>query len=537
MKLLVARRRRGNSPSGLATRGWDEVITRSWPNLSFLTFDADAASRSEAWDAAHEVISDDEISWAGLDGVVMPGHPLWERASKVAPCLPDSAWARDRMRQPEALKLLPAAPDRVVIGQPDTGWAVHYQLPKSSLDLARARNAFTGGADAEDLVEPNDPFDGHGTCTSSLLVSGLDDRNPVQPGQPDPVIGYCMADSVVPVRCANNVIQFSTVALAWSIEYLTSIGVDIISISLGGPPSPALQAAVRRAVDNNIIVVAAGGQSFPVVPYPAAYPECVAVAASTPNDRPWKVTTASPAIDISAPGHLVCVADFSPPGRTQITKAGSGTSYATPAAAAAAALWIAKWGRSTLRARYKNGQRLQYVFRELLQKTARVPDPLNTPQGDDAVFVDFVVPLTLWRKDRYGAGIVDTAALLNAPLPAATRPQPAQPISPMQHDLAALGHLLDVSPETAARVMDKTITTPDTQRPVSLAESVDILFEMSADTLNAIRWHGTPPDRQHVRDRLTWVEPEADELVQSLAEMLEPILDLKGSASMRRYLA
>jgi hypothetical protein len=533
MKLLVACPPGQSPPHG----DWDEVVADRELGTSFLATDADTASRREAWDAAHDLITHDHVSWAGVEGIVMPGHPLSSSASAVAPCLPDSSWARKHMRQPQALRLLPAQPDQVVIGQPDTGWAVHYQLPRSALDLARARNAFTGGTDAEDPVEPNDPFDGHGTCTSSLLVSGEHDQPPLDPGQPDPLVGYCMSDTVVPIRCATNVVQFSTIALIWSIEYLTRIGVDIITISLGGLPSAPLQAAVRQAVDRNIIVVAAGGHSFPVVPYPAAYSECLAVAASTPNDRPWMVTTASPVIDISAPGHLVCVADFVPPGRTQITKAGSGTSYAAPAVAAAAALWIAKWGRSTLRAKYKNAQPLQYVFKQLLQQTARVPKPLDPPQGEDARFVDFVVPLTSWRKDRYGAGIVDMEALLQAALPPATRRPTAVPISPIQHDLVALGHTLGVSPKVAARVMTKVSSAPDGQRPVSLAETVDILLGAPADTLAAVRWQVTQNQPSNAGDGLTRPGTSLDEFAESLADTLNPILDVKGSSSLRRHLA
>jgi len=257
MKLLAACTQSATPPGvGATQQDWYEVIASDVvPGTSFLAIDTDTTSRREAWDAAYDLIADDHVSWAGVEGVVKPGHPLSSHASGVTPCLPNSTWASQLMRQPEALKLLPVDPDQVVIGHPDTGWAVHYQLPRSSLDLTRARNAFTGGTDAEDPVEPNDPFDGHGTCTSSLLVSGANDREPLHPGRPDPLIGYCRSDIVVPIRCASNVIQFSTTALTWSIEYLTSIGVDIITISLGGLPSAALQAAVRRAVENNIIVV------------------------------------------------------------------------------------------------------------------------------------------------------------------------------------------------------------------------------------------------------------------------------------------
>ncbi|MDQ0374606.1 S8/S53 family peptidase [Cellulomonas humilata] len=535
MKLLAACAL-GDTPSPQlgASGGWDEIAVSGPSDTSYLAADVDGASRREAWDAAYELISQDQVSWAGVEGIVSPGHPLAEQAVGVTPSPRDPAWARERMRQPEALTLLPARPDRVVIGHPDTGWARHRQLPTGSLDLARARNAFTGGIDAEDPVESIDPFDGHGTGTASLLVSSPDDHDLIRPRTRDPVLGYGGSDSVVPVRCATNVVQFSTVALVWSINYLTSLGVDVISISLGGLPSPALHAALRRAVERNVVVVAAGGQRFPVVPYPAAYTECIAVAASAPDDRPWGPTTASRSIDISAPGHLVAVADFAPPGITEITKAGSGTSYAAPAVAAAAALWIARWGRSTLLDRYRDAQPLQLVFRELLQKTARAPEELRATTHGDA---DPLVAPTSWRTDRYGAGIVDMAALLSAPLPAPVPRRPAPPISPQQHDLAALGHTLGVSPEVAALTLDQATTLPHAQRPVSAAETVDILFSLPADTLSAIRRDATQLHIDGARAHASGGGGGRSELAGFLAESLKPILDAKGSASLQRSLA
>lgn len=517
-----ARRIPGTQPA------WDLLVPKGPSRPQPFVVTESAGDRNAAWSVAYDLIQDPEVTWAAPDGIVVPGHPLSTGGTPALPCLPNSRWARRAMHQAAAAKMVPKPREQVVIGHPDTGWADHYQLPQAALDLTRAYNTFDGSANAEDPVEPNDPFDGHGTCTASLMVSGQKDIDPAAPAAKDLIGGYSKFVTLVPVRCANNVIQYSTIALTRAIEHLTSIHVDVISISLGGLPSAPLQAALQHAVRNNIIVVAAGGQSFPITPFPAAYDECIAVAATTLTDRPWKTTTASAQVDISAPGHLVCVADFAEPGRTAISKAGSGTSYATPAVASAAALWIAKWGRQHLHTTYQNAQPLQTVFKEVLQSTARVPNPLKPAGPDDAAFVDFIIPLNTWRKDRYGAGIVDMKALLQAPLPAArSLPAPAV-LSPAQHDIAALAHVLGTDGNTATQVLRNAVGAPKPSAwPVYVAETIDILMGTPAETLTAIRSAIVHPDT---------AERAATRLVDQNSASLKQVLATSGSKPLRNAL-
>ena len=58
-------------------------------------------------------------------------------------------------------------------------------------------------------------------------------------------------------------------------------GAQVISISLGGYPAPILEWVITWAVAQNVIVVAAAGNVYPFVVYPAAYPACIGVGAST----------------------------------------------------------------------------------------------------------------------------------------------------------------------------------------------------------------------------------------------------------------
>ena len=71
-----------------------------------------------------------------------------------------------------------------------------------------------------------------------------------------------------------------------AIDFAVSIDCHVISMSLGGLPSKAVRKAVRRAIDANVIVLAAAGNRVETVVWPARYPETIAVAASNINNEP-----------------------------------------------------------------------------------------------------------------------------------------------------------------------------------------------------------------------------------------------------------
>ena len=132
-------------------------------------------------------------------------------------------------------------------------------------------------------------------------------------------------------------------------------------------------------------------------PRPASYPECLAVAATNVDDQPWSGSSRGAQVDISAPGQAVWTAatNQGPNGPAYSVEQGDGTSFAVAGLAGVAALWLAHHGADAIKAKY--GGATQEVFRLLVTLTCRVP--------------------TGWDGSRYGAGIVDAAALLKAPLP------------------------------------------------------------------------------------------------------------------------
>ncbi|MEK6337450.1 MAG: S8/S53 family peptidase [Acidobacteriota bacterium] len=158
-------------------------------------------------------------------------------------------------------------------------------------------------------------------------------------------------------------------------------------------------------LDNDIIVVAAAGQTFAAnilsgateaagnlnlvaddsVILPAACPNVIAVAGCSPSGAPWSESHRGANVDITAPADAVWVAEFTPKDdrgddaiRRQQLECASGTSFAASFMAGVAALWLAHWGRQALINRYRpRGVTLAWVFRHQLQRTA------NATHADD----------------------------------------------------------------------------------------------------------------------------------------------------------
>lgn len=306
----------------------------------------------------------------------------------------------------------------VTIGHPDTGWTAHGELNFLPVGGAAAASAnFNLAADvnvvapasgsAREAVPPfrfPGLFPHHGTRTASMIISAAG----FAPGG-DSVTGVAPGATIVSIRCVDTVVLISATGVALAILAAVAAGVQVISISLGGYPNPFVRFAIKLAVASNILVVAAAGQVWPVVVYPAAYPECVAVTAHDVTNivmsdaaRDW---LRPPRINISAPGVCITNAMWSPTPapplpETPTTNLANGTSFSTAIVAGAAALWLQFFGRAALIASLGGRAPLQALFQTHLRATAVPPAGWNT-------FLD-------------GPGILSLAGLLNP----ATLPPP-----------------------------------------------------------------------------------------------------------------
>lgn len=410
-------------------------------------------------------------------------------------------WALERVAARAAWQLSgphQAAGQGVVIGHPDTGYSHHPEL--FSLDPAQSRlliehghDFLDGDPDAEDdLRDDLFEFDlpGHGTATGSVAVSAYGVGS---------VTGVAHQARLIPLRVSESVIHFSFIRVIRAIRHAVDAGAHVISMSLGGPyPTRALRMAVEYATERGVIVVAAAGNVYPPVVYPAALDEVIAVAASNVDDRPWWLSAQGPEVDITAPGENVLCASIEPGAPNPfVVGPSSGTSFATAMTAGAAALWLAHHGVDMLRARYP-GRDLQRAFREVLRRSARRP--------------------ASWDSRNLGPGILDAEGVLRVDLPEAHDLQPtlaaAQPYRPEPPH----GRLDRLLAPAQARVRH-----PSPTRLAALHRGVDALDELSMAELE-LQLALSAPLRSAITENLeteTTAYARAD--LQSLAnELSEP---------------
>jgi subtilisin family serine protease len=124
--------------------------------------------------------------------------------------------------------------------------------------------------------------------------------------------------------------------VASGITWAADNGATVINLSLGSPSaSPAIQLAIQDAVSQGVTVVAAAGNTdtCPSTCYPGAFPEVLAVAATTQANGVASFSTQGSFVDIAAPG-VAIDSTWNNGGYNTI----SGTSMASPHVAGSAAL-------------------------------------------------------------------------------------------------------------------------------------------------------------------------------------------------------
>ncbi len=337
------------------------------------------------------------------------------------PAPADPAWSLDanHMAVIAARRLVPppggkALGEGVRICHPDSGWTDHVDLDSARIDRTATLNLMEPGPDARDpLGYKGNP--GHGTKTGSVIVSDGGFGASSGTTAPGTVVGLAPKATLVPIRTFNSVIRVLDSNTARAVRHATKAQCDVISMSLGGRAFFGLERAINDAVRRDIIVVNAAGNCIGMVVAPASYDNAIAVGATNADNKPWKGSSKGRAVDISAPGEDVYVAD-AVAGRTGVEASpGNGTSFATAAVAGAAADWIAFHGRARIKAAQGSLTRRD-LFVQALQASATVPPG--------------------WEANRYGAGILNLEKLLRRPLGSARTQLRAPPQDDTVHLLA-----------------------------------------------------------------------------------------------------
>ena len=349
----------------------------------------------------------------GDEGVPAPSDPAWSLDAK-------------HMAVIAARKLVPppggkALGEGVRICHPDSGWTDHVDLDSGRIDRAASLNLMEPGSDAHDPLGYNgNP--GHGTKTGSVLISDGGFGANGGTTAPGKVTGLAPKATLVPIRTFNSVVRVLDSNTARAVRHATKAQCDVISMSLGGRAFFGLERAINDAVRHDIIVVNAAGNCIGMVVAPASYDNAIAVGATNVDNKPWKGSSKGRAVDISAPGEDVYVADAVAGAMGTQSSPGNGTSFATAAVAGAAADWIAFHGRDRIKAAQGSLTRRD-LFVQAMQASARVPPG--------------------WDSSRYGAGILNLDRLLRQPL-GSPRTQLRAP--PKDDTVSVLSRTLDRDP-------------------------------------------------------------------------------------------
>lgn len=203
--------------------------------------------------------------------------------------------------------------------------------------------------------------------------------------------------------CNTVLINDRQKELAQAIEYVISKNVSVVTICLGiagATTSKAVRKTIDTSYEAGVIVICAAGQYVRDVVSPARLNRTIAVAGTTHLDVPWSWSCYGPETDLSAPAadiHSAAAELHSGTPRHIYADGGNGTTFATAMVSGACALWLL-YRREDLRSSYtKPWQRVE-AFRRCVKASAR--KPANWPNG-------------------FGDGILNVAALLAYPLPAA----------------------------------------------------------------------------------------------------------------------
>jgi thermitase len=292
------------------------------------------AVAGEAAAAAARLARKPGIEWAEPDvklfALGAPDDPLLAQLGGLGLMRAQPAW--DALGLTDSYPVDGGTPVAVV----DTGIdAGHEDLAGKVAACGSAVNgSVTEGSCADD--------EGHGTHVAGTIAAIANNGRGIAGVAFDTPLIVCKALS------ADGSGDTSDVAAC--ISWAHSQGAKVISLSLGGPATKTLRAAVTAAWagggrGGSVVVAAAGNDGNSTVDYPAGYPEAVSVAAVDDAGTHAWFSNANDDVEVAAPGVDVLSAKL---GGGYVRE--SGTSMATPHAAGAAALVWQDHPRSSARA-------------------------------------------------------------------------------------------------------------------------------------------------------------------------------------------
>lgn len=223
--------------------------------------------------------------------------------------------------------------------------------------------------------ERDDPYpfnkDGHGTLTTGIAAATI--------GNEEGIAGTANVGFL-----ASKVLEYEfgfASYIAEGIRWCADNGGDVISISFGGSDVSVVEDAIEYAHDQGSLIIASSGDlgRFDGVLYPAAYEEVVAVTCTNETGESCLWANTGPEAEIAAPG-------------MEILSTGIGAGYE-------------RWSGSSMSVPFVSGT-AALVWSQVPELTADELRQLLRDQARDAG--------SPGCDERYGHGIVDANATLNA---------------------------------------------------------------------------------------------------------------------------
>nr|WP_277606072.1 S8 family serine peptidase [Glycomyces sp. L485] len=212
----------------------------------------------------------------------------------------------------------------------------------------------------------------HGTGVAAIAAGGAEG---------DQFIGVAPEANILPLRAfegEEGADEKRADMIADLITDAVANDADVVNLSIAAPHTPKLQDAVEDAIAAGVVVVAATGNGNlhmddPRIAvddakfYPANYPDVIAVGAHNPSGNFYEKTNYGDNMDLLAPGDQVT---YPYPGGGWYND--SGTSFAAPYVAGAAALLKGNFGKDTSPA---------WIEQRLKETAIPPPNDFNIYQG------------------------------------------------------------------------------------------------------------------------------------------------------------
>lgn len=341
-----------------------------------------ALSLAQAWDVVRSLVHvpsivDAEVLLASLQtvletddsdgsGIAAKGASFFNGIVNWLMPAPDpkpherTTWHLQRLHVTEAQALLSGVSlPKVTVASLDTGYTAHPEI-RDRIGAGRNFLNIFKKHDARDDLKGG-LFDSHGTCGISVISSPAGRQ---QGTIGEAVEGIAPFVEIMPVRMTRSVViipghsLLGTNKVAPAIRYAVKAGADIISMAIGSPFGwRELCNALEEACEAGVIVVAATGNVYPLVAYPAAHASVVAVTALDCIGKPLAWSGKGERADFCLPGGKVWCAtstrvvecresthDHRGLDECYTTHPSTGTTLATACTSGLAALWLARHG-------------------------------------------------------------------------------------------------------------------------------------------------------------------------------------------------